>query len=242
VSLSCLAGGCALPTSRIAAQNPNHPFQPLLFSHHLVCCSTSFADRISLRKLATFYLWGQNLGVSFRLIHVKTLSVAVADTRLMETETAKESSLGDLSSALSIAMIARSPSSSYRDRRPSLIYCSHPVKLCQPTGLWRSPWTPLSTVYDSMHTWCPAPTSHEWTFCPRPSRSLASSKSACSLTIRGSARTRAYLAPRRPCPCPDLYIYASRPYELTNSSPFMIHTLLQPRRLSIDQMKLLGFI
>jgi hypothetical protein len=139
----CRSGGCALPTSGIAAQNPNHPSRPLLFSHHLVRCSISFAGRINLRKLATFYLWGQTLGVSFRLIHVKTLLVAVAAIRLITTGTAKESSLGDLSSALTIAMIARSPSSSYRDRRISLNLLFPPcqgVSTCvNPLELWRFP-------------------------------------------------------------------------------------------------------
>ncbi|KAL4990256.1 hypothetical protein BDW68DRAFT_44496 [Aspergillus falconensis] len=73
-----LAGACALPTSAIAAQNPNHPSRPLL-----LLITLSFGDRISLPTLATFILWGRNLGVYFRLIHAKSRSMAAAAIHLI---------------------------------------------------------------------------------------------------------------------------------------------------------------
>ncbi|KAL3475159.1 hypothetical protein BJX99DRAFT_162505 [Aspergillus californicus] len=150
--------------------------------------------------------------------------------RLMGTETAKESSLGDLPKALAFAMnpmIARSPSSSYGDRCPCSIYCSHPVNPVL-LGMW------VLTLGSAVHRVRPHRGHTEYALVarllPRTNEDSPLVYPSHWLRVRAppffafhvSKEARAYLPPRVPCPCPEFYIYASRPYKLRDS--FFHHT------------------
>lgn len=174
-----------------------------------MCAPISLEDRIGLPKLATFFLWGQNLGVSFRRvrpIHAKPCLMAARAIHLMDNGTAKKSSLGDLPFSLAIAMIARSPSSSCpcRDRRSrSIYYRSHPVN---PLERGEFPQAPLSTVYDSIFQAPLMPglflARIEILLEPILVAGCESPTNSAFFTLRGSQKGRAYLPPRWFCPCP----------------------------------------